>query len=296
MTLWQQWVHRPQTLWARKAFFQIHLWTGVAIALYVLVISVSGSAIVYRREFLTRPTVSASGRPRMGIEQVRQTAHRAYPDYDILSVVDPERSDRPDAVILEHREARISRLFDPYTGRDLGDPRSELDRMFRWLTDLHDNLLSGLTGRILNGFGAVLVTLVALTGIVVWWPGAKNWRRSVSINRRARFARFNWDLHSAVGFWCSLFVLIWGISGVCLCLPGSLTLHLSPEFRYWITRLHFGRFNSGTEALWTILGLSPAVLACTGALMWWNRVLRKKISAKKIGQNDRATAAAKINV
>jgi uncharacterized iron-regulated membrane protein len=99
----------------------------------------------------------------------------------------------------------------------------------------------------------------------------------MTIDWRARFPRFNWDLHSAVGFWCSLLLLTWGISGVCLCFPGILDFLLGSEFRLWITRLHFGRFNAGTKALWTVLGLAPAVLACTGALMWWNRVLIKKV-------------------
>jgi hypothetical protein len=39
MTHWQRWVHRPQQLLLRKAFFQIHLWIGIAVMLYVAVIS-----------------------------------------------------------------------------------------------------------------------------------------------------------------------------------------------------------------------------------------------------------------
>jgi uncharacterized iron-regulated membrane protein len=105
----------------------------------------------------------------------------------------------------------------------------------------------------------------------------KNWRRSMRIQRRARFARLNWDLHSAVGFWGLLFVLIWGVSGICLCFPGTLDFVLSYRLRLWINRLHFGRFNGVTEALWTILGLAPGILAISGALMWWNRILSKKL-------------------
>jgi len=147
----------------------------------------------------------------------------------------------------------------------------------RWLADLHDNLLAGLTGRTLNGIGALVVVLLSGTGMMIWWPGIKNWRRSMTISRRARFARLNWDLHSALGFWCSVLVMVWGVSGICLCFPGALNFLLGREFRYWITRLHFGRFNGATEALWTVLGLVPALLAATGALMWWNRVLVKKL-------------------
>lgn len=40
----------PHSLWLRRALFQIHLWVGIGIGLYVLIISVSGSLIVFRRE------------------------------------------------------------------------------------------------------------------------------------------------------------------------------------------------------------------------------------------------------
>jgi len=31
---------------------------------------------------------------------------------------------------------------------------------------------------------------------------------SLTVSWRAHFARINWDLHSALGFWCFLFVLL----------------------------------------------------------------------------------------
>jgi len=281
LTLWQRWLHRPQSVWVRKAVFQIHLWLGIGVGLYVVMISISGSAIVYRHDIgrngSHKRAVASLGRPRMGIAQVEQSAQRAYPAYEVLSVTDSDTPDQADSVILERRNQRIERLFDPYTGRDLGDPRSRVDRVIGWLANLHDNLLFGLTGRIWNGIGSLLITLLSLTGAVIWWPGIKSWRRSITVSWSTRFARLNWDLHSAVGFWCSLFVLIWGISGICLCFPGAFDFLIGGQFRPWITRLHFGRFNGLTEALWTVLGLAPAVLAVTGALMWWNRVLSKKI-------------------
>jgi uncharacterized iron-regulated membrane protein len=277
---WQQWIHRPQNLWIRKAIFQIHLWVGIGVCLYVAVISISGSAIVYSRELGRHPsrtTVAAAGRPRLTIEEVQRSAQQAHPSYEVLSVTDPEQPDRPDTVIFERGRSRVLHLFDPYTGADLGDPRPAVNRALGWLADLHDNLLTGLTGRTLNGIGAFLLVLLACTGSVLWWPGIRNWRRSLTLHRGVRFARFNWDLHSAIGVWSVVFVLIWGISGFCLCFPGVLDFVLGPGFRIWITRLHFGRFNALTEAIWTILGLAPAALAVTGALMWWNRVLSKKL-------------------
>lgn len=282
MGLWTQWVERPQRLWPRKLIFQIHLWVGVGVGLYVLLVSLSGSAIVYRRVLDQRTShrkvaVPAAGRAKMTGEQLESTLRRVYPNDEVLAIDEADQSDRPDIVILQAGSQRIERLFDPYTGADLGDSRSTIQRALGWLADLHDNLLGGLTGRTLNGIGAALITLLSFTGTVIWWPGVKNWRRSTRIKWPARFARVNWDVHSAVGFWCWIFVLIWAVSGVLLCFPGAFDAFVGPAFRLWMTRLHFGRFNPITEAIWTILGLAPALLAITGALMWWNRVLRKTV-------------------
>src|SRR5258708_13138734 len=57
MAFVEQWLRRPQNVWLRRALFQIHLWTGIGTGLYVLLVSVSGSAIVFRNELSNSPSV-----------------------------------------------------------------------------------------------------------------------------------------------------------------------------------------------------------------------------------------------
>ena len=47
---WQQWLQQPQRLWLHKALFQIHFWIGAVAGLYLALMSVTGSIIVYRNE------------------------------------------------------------------------------------------------------------------------------------------------------------------------------------------------------------------------------------------------------
>ena len=55
----------------------------------------------------------------------------------------------------------------------------------------------------------------------------------------------------------------------------------------WLVRLHFGRaYGPYIETLWVVLGLVPCALFITGALMWWNRVLRVRFT--KHGDPTRA--------
>ena len=79
-----------------------------------------------------------------------------------------------------------------------------------------------------------------------------------------------------MGFWCSLVILMWGISGIYFSFPEPFSAFFGDTTLLWLSRLHFGRFGWFTEGIWTIFGLVPAVLFVTGALMWWNRKLRKK--------------------
>ena len=87
------------------------------------------------------------------------------------------------------------------------------------MLNLHVNLLAGPTGRIVNGVCAILLTLLSLTGAVIWWPGIAKWRRSLTINPRANWKRINWDLHSAVGFWTFAFFFMWSFTGIYLVFP-----------------------------------------------------------------------------
>lgn len=48
--LWRLWLSRPKSSRLRKAVFQIHLWSGLILGLYVVVVCASGSAIVFRND------------------------------------------------------------------------------------------------------------------------------------------------------------------------------------------------------------------------------------------------------
>ena len=220
---WAQWWEHPEKAALHKAIFQIHLWAGMLAGIYVFVMSISGSAIVFRNQLETNPH---------------------------------------------------SRSF----------------RVVEWFVDLHENLLSGMVGRAVNGFGAICLTLLCLTGAIIWWPGIAHWRRSLTVNLKASFARVNWDLHNALGFWCFLFVLLWGVSGIYFAFPDRFNavvdffeppsatgkLRFGDLVLLWLSNLHIGRFNGITETLWTVLGLVPAALSFTGSFMCCHRIFIRK--------------------
>ena len=287
-------MRNPQSLWVRKALFQVHLWTGMAVGLYILLICVSGSVLVYRVELLRaysrKPTIVAASGQRMTPENLTKAVHQVYPDYQVTEVWQPKNPNQAVEISLKRGGGTTVRLFHPYTGEDLGNSLRVGYRFTSWLLDFHDNLLYGHGGRLVNGLGALLVTLLCFTGAVIWWPGIKKWRRGLTVAWRSNWKRLNWDLHSAIGFWTFAFVLMWAVSGIYFAFPDPFQAAvdffdpLDPLRRQprsgdimlaWLARLHFGRFAGWpVKALWAVFGLVPPLLFVTGALMWWNRVIR----------------------
>ena len=210
---WHKWFEHPEKLFIRHIFFQVHLWLGAVAAVYILLMSTSGSAIVFRNEL--------SG-----------------------------------------------------------------NSVIEWLVRLHENLLAGTAGHFVNGIGGMCLTLLCLTGAVIWWPGIKHWRRSLAVDWSEPVARVTWDVHSALGFWFFLFVLLWGISGMYFAFPEAFNflLALGPADRFTdsalllLSNLHFGRFGWFIQAIWVVFGLVPAILAFTGVFICCRRVIFKRPS------------------
>jgi len=108
-----------------------------------------------------------------------------------------------------------------------------------------------------------------------------------------------------VGFWMLLMVLLWGVTGAYLCFPNwfsDMADAIEPlteqnagarhvdTVLYWLAYLHFGRFggripgcgptcNATFKFLWAAIGFAPPLMFVTGAIMWWNRVLRPRWGA-----------------
>jgi uncharacterized iron-regulated membrane protein len=295
--VWKQWVRQPQTVWLRRAMFQVHLWSGLAIGLYIVMLSMTGSALVYRNEldryFATPRPVFDPKAPRLSADQLRRAAEKAYPGWTITRVGDRITRRNPTIEVWAERNGeKKERLFNPYTGAELGASITQGEYFVLWLARLHDDLLFDRAGRYWNGVGSGVATVLALTGLLVWWPGSTRWKRSLQIKWTSGWRRFNWDLHSAIGFWLFLFMLMWGVSGFYLGIPepfSDFVDSISNPDDYlgerpgdivllWLTRLHFGRWRNMPvlKAVWAVLGLVPALMFVTGVIMWWNRVLRRR--------------------
>ena len=236
MTFLHNLVHRPRQLWLRRALFQIHLWAGIVLSLYVVIIALSGSIIVFENE-LTGATL-----PRD------------------LSAWDPLRTAPIPEVMRRFAQAcpgcRASVLVTPYPAvpafqiraadaghRPLGfghwastpTPSAELSfhsraRGWTGCTTYLYLLLGSGHGEQVNGVGAAIRLLLCVTGLFLWWPGIRNWSRGFRISLRSHWRRVNFDAHYAIGIWTLTIVTWWSISGVYFAWYGPLEAAINAVF------------------------------------------------------------------
>lgn len=196
----------------RRVLFRVHRWVGLVAGVYVLIVSITGAALVFRIDLqrASHPHLftAAAGAVADPVA-IMESVVRAYPDHR-LSGVDAPTTTRPTYLAYVTAPGAFKTvLLDPVTARVLGELPERT--AVRTLQDLHFDLLSGPTGRIVNGVGALAIVVLAITGVVEWSRLSQNWKRK----------RLWRELHRAIGIWSVMFVLIWAITGAYFAFPSA---------------------------------------------------------------------------
>ncbi len=212
----------PRKLRIRRTIFQIHLWCGIAVGLFTVIVGASGSVLVYREALdrwlaphLLQTTV---GRPSISADRVLEQVAQSNPKWKVKEIdLKPSGTSWLVRLEQEHKTERLL-YIDPSTGTLLGE-RGPRQGLIDWIGDLHINLLSGSIGRLVNGVFGTALFILCISGVVIWWPGRAHIRRSIKLHWRARWRRLNWDLHTVGGFWISVPLAVQAFTGVVLCFP-----------------------------------------------------------------------------
>ena len=196
--------------------FQVHLWAGVLLTLYLVVIALTGSILVFENELTGKALPSDISRnfplqPRHIPEMVARVEQR-YPDASVDFLTTPTQTVPAYTMQVKLHNGRVLTLIG---NQGSGELYEQGRTWIQFVHDLHVYLLlNPRYGMQVNGIGAAVLLLLTITGIVLWWPGLRVWTRGLRVNFRANWRRVNYDLHSAIGFWTLFVVFWWAVSGV----------------------------------------------------------------------------------
>ncbi len=217
-------LHHPRKLWLRRALFQIHLWLGVLLALYVIVIGLSGSTLVFQDEIrrASMKHVRFDEAHVVTISTLIARAQAAFPTSRLTFVTPPQKENPQWTLYLVDARGKNQTV---YADAASGAPHVQQGKLFiDYVLDLHVNLLMGETGFIVNCIAGIGLLILAITGAILWWPGVKLWTRGFFVSLRRGWKRINYDAHSAIGIWTLFIVSWWGITAVYFLFPAKVSM------------------------------------------------------------------------
>lgn len=232
----------------RKFWVALHRYLGLAMLLFLLVISVTGSLLVFGHEIdawlnprllrISHEQPAAHAQPALGADELLRRIEQAEPllRVSLMPLSAPEGKSyevrvepRIDVATGRPHAVDFNRLYvDPTTGQILGRRQWGAIRLDRahfipFIDVLHRTLhLPGKWGMWLTGAVAIVWLVSSLLGawltlprMASWGQGFwRKWKPAWSIKRGAAASRTVFDLHRCVGLWSLPVAVVLSTSGV----------------------------------------------------------------------------------
>lgn len=236
----QEAVNRGRRQKLRSVWLAIHRWLGLTLGLFIAVIGLSGSVLVFYQEIdewlnpelltVSPPSAQAAYRP---MDEILAAADAAAPNGAELVFANYPRTPQT-AISFSYAksddvgETNWEVFVNPYTSqvtdtRLIRSSEQWFSRVFVYfLFELHINLLMpSKWGSTIVGIIAICAIVSIIVGLLLWWPSPKNWRRAFAVRWRSSSQRLTYDLHQVFGIytWIVVFALL--VSGIYFNLPGT---------------------------------------------------------------------------
>lgn len=201
-----------------KWIFSLHHWLGLLAGLFLLISSITGTALVFHHEIdeAQFSDVSTLAKPAraLHIDHSFTRIRELYPGADIRLPGLPAAADQALKYEIREKGERRWVFVHPETGEILATFERADQRLVHVLLELHYMLLAGTTGKVLVLLGGIALFVLSLSGIFLYRKSIGKvllFRQQVSFKSRRSFFS---SLHRIVGVWSLLFNLL-------LCITGS---------------------------------------------------------------------------
>ena len=208
---------QPASMRLYRSVWRWHFYAGLVVVPFLIVMALTGLVMLYGNSvetFLGAKHWVAPGGERATLVAQSEAALASVPGSSLKLVVEPASPERATVFVLDAEGKNFVVSVNP-AGPAVVDVIVKDDTWFYWASNIHGTLLIGTLGdrivEIVAGLGIVLV----LTGLYMWWPrNGRTWHRAFFPNFRAR-GRATWkELHVTFGFYMSIVLLFFLVSGL----------------------------------------------------------------------------------
>lgn len=207
----------------RNAWFQVHKWIGLILAVLIIPISVSGAVLVWHDpidEWMNPQRHVATGAATLAPSAYADAARASLaPGESLTKLAIPAKGGEPVVASgskpAKGRPERISIYLDPTSARVI-EKLYVGETFFQVMHVLHGSLMVPGMGRQIVGWIGVAMLLSSMTGLWLWWPLVGKWTRGL---RWKRHPNLDTNLHQTLGFWIALPLFVLSLTGVWISFP-----------------------------------------------------------------------------
>jgi uncharacterized iron-regulated membrane protein len=229
--------HKKKPSIFKKWTGKLHLWFGLSIGLIIFIVSITGTLFVFKDEVenFTRKDVIYHHEQNIAQKQVlpirvleKSVDAQLQEKYKIHWVNVPIDKKMSYQFYWYEHNTEAWNYFDefpiykvayvnPYTGKVLRT-YDEKNGFFSIVKSIHWSfLLKQDWGKYVVGIPVIIFVIMLISGIILWWPknkAARKQRFSFKWKNIKSWKRKNYDLHNILGFYASIFALIFSITGL----------------------------------------------------------------------------------
>lgn len=208
----------------RKFINDVHLWLGLASGIILFIVCLTGTVLVYENEikkFFAEDFIVEVNGEKQSVSSLIEELQISNGVF-VTGVTIPNNENEGYSFLVKDdlKERRGSKiLVNPYNKAIQKGGKTTADGFMLTMFKLHRWLLLDTNiGRPIVGVATIIFLVLAISGIVLWFPKRVKWKtvkQGFKIKTKASWKRVNHDLHNTLGFYACIFLLIMAITGLC---------------------------------------------------------------------------------
>jgi uncharacterized iron-regulated membrane protein len=194
-----------------------HFYAGLYVTPFLIMLAVTGLVMLWISVLSDingeEGRVAASGQP-LPVSALQAAAEATVPGGVAVKYIAPMGANHVAVFRVDRDGEAMTVVTDPYSGALL--------ETFPWragyydlANDIHGSLLIGDTGDLLIEAAASLAVIMVITGLYLHWPRNGSGTLAMLVPNLAARGRALWkSLHGVIGFWMSVILLLFLLSGL----------------------------------------------------------------------------------
>jgi uncharacterized iron-regulated membrane protein len=224
---------------ARGVLLRVHLWLGLAAAIFLAILGLTGSVMAFETD------IDHWLHPELFYVRV---GARTLPEQELIRVAERRFAPARVAAVRVLRQPNLARVIqttdgrsvfvNPYDGSVLGTVRGgfTVDGILGLIHQIHLRLVPdprraphiAAAGKVVVSFAGLILCVLVPTGLILFWR-----TRRTTIKWSASWFRIFFDAHHVIGIYASLFLLVAALTGILI------------------------GFESGEQAIYAVTGSHP---------------------------------------